>query len=225
MKKKDTYRSPGMGQDGLERVHLPVPMVRKAFKDQFQNKPISFYKNVWKNSRYMESMSVAIYAFQYRSLKKTEISALFAWLKQVRCWEHSDDLSKIFSQALEENPQWVLPQLKKWNKSKNPWERRQSVVSLIEYHGKREKVLPYKELISFIHPLLADEDYYVQKGVGWTLREIYCIYPKQTMKFFEKYLNSIQSTAYSASVEKLDKKTKASFREQRKKYRESLRKK
>ena len=163
--------------------------------------------------------------FQYRSLKKTEVSTLFPWIKQVRCWEHSDDLSKIFAQALEENPQWVLPRLKKWNKSKNPWERRQSVVSLIEYHGKREKVLPFKELISFIHPLLADEDYYVQKGVGWTLREIYCIYPKQTMKFFEKHLNAIQATAYSASVEKLDKKTKADFRQQRKKYRESLRKK
>jgi hypothetical protein len=30
----------------------------------------------------------------------------------------------------------MLPTLRKWNKSRNPWKRRQSVVSLIEYARK-----------------------------------------------------------------------------------------
>lgn len=224
LKHKDGYESPYKGDDGLERIDLRVPVVRKAFKENFQNRSSSFWKKIWKESKYMESMSVAIYAFQYRSLKKNELDLLFTWLKQVRCWEHSDDLSKIFAQALEENPSWVLPTLKKWNSSKNSWERRQSVVSLIEYHGKRKKVLPFNELIRFIKPLLNDGDYYVQKGVGWTLREVYCLYPEKTLAFFERNLNLINAKAYSAAVEKLDSKTKANFRLRRKKYRESLRK-
>lgn len=225
------FTSHCQGDDGLERIGLRVPVVREAFKREFgqsdhlTKKERDFWDKIWRDSRFMESMSLAIYAFQYRSLNKAELTLIKKWVSKVKCWEHSDDLSKIFALAVEENPDWMMATLKKWNKSKNLWERRQSLVGLIEYHGKRKKVLPFKTLISFIRPLLTDQEYYVQKGLGWTLREIYCLYPEKTMSFFEKNLNSIHSTAYSAAVEKLDKKTRQKFRLQRKKYRESLRQK
>jgi 3-methyladenine DNA glycosylase AlkD len=55
-----------------------------------------------------------------------------------------------------------MPWYRKWNADRNPWKRRQSIVGLLEYAQKRKRVQPYKVLISFIEPLLDDEDYYVQ---------------------------------------------------------------
>lgn len=203
------------------RLSIPVPQVRKfthklAPQELTTDQNLRLWDYVWKNTKYFEVMSLAIYHFQYRSLNQKEITKLFTWLNRCHCWEHSDDLSKIFAQALEEKPSWVLPKLTEWNSSKNSWKRRQSLVSLIEYHGKRKKVLPYSKLIKFIKHLIKDEEYYVQKGLGWTLREIYCVYPDQTFTFIEKHLKELSPIAYSTSTEKLDKKTKANLNARRK---------
>lgn len=227
--KQEPFFSHCMGDDGLKRIGLRVPLVRKIFKEnyqkQFSNREdwIKFWSQIWKESTYMESMSMALYAFQYRDLNLKEVRAVSSWIDQVICWEHSDDLSKILAQVVEQNPRWILPTLERWNKAKNPWKRRQSVVGLIEYHNKRDQILPFKQYMSFVIPLLDDKDYYVQKGVGWTLREIYCLYPKETMAFFKQNLNRINSKAYSAAVEKLSAEQKMKFRENRKNHRRKLR--
>jgi 3-methyladenine DNA glycosylase AlkD len=95
------------------------------------------------------------------------------------CWEHCDDLAKIYATVVEANPSWSMPSLKKWNCSGNPWKRRQSMVSLIEYARKRTRLLPFAELIAFVEPLLDDDEDYVQKGLGWTVREIGNAYPEE----------------------------------------------
>ena len=33
---------------------------------------------------------------------------------------------------------------------------------------------------------MSDKEYYVQKGVGWALREMHSVYPKETMGEAEK---------------------------------------
>lgn len=120
---------------------------------------------------------------------------------------------------VEENSQWVLPLYKKWNGSDCRWKRRQSVVGLLEYASKRKKVLPFEKLISFVDALLGDEEHYVQKGVGWTLREIYNVYPEETVKYLKKKVLQISPKAYSAATEKLSKAMKEELKEQRRQER------
>ena len=144
------------------------------------------------------------------------LSTKKTWINRVDCWEHSDDLSKIYAHTLENHPEWIVPVLEKWNKDENPWKRRQSIVSLIEYASKRKKVLPFSKLISFIDPLLSDKDYYVQKGIGWTLREVYNVYPKKTLTYLRKNLLNISSIAYSAATEKVEKEIKKEMNLKRK---------
>ena len=66
---------------------------------------------IWNNTSYFESMSLSIYPFQHKSLSKNEFEKIINWVDKCSCWEHSDDLSKIYAQVLEENPNWILP---KW---------------------------------------------------------------------------------------------------------------
>lgn len=56
-------------------------------------------------------------------------------------------------------------------------------MSLLEYASKRSVYLPFADIIAFLDPLLADDEYYVQKGVGWTIREIYNVYPKEMLQY------------------------------------------
>lgn len=216
-------------KNGFARCGRRVPEVRAILKDplikDLRQQPkrgvLDSWHEIYLNTHSYEIGSLAIYFYQYQTLTKREFSKLKTWVSRCDCWEHSDDLSKIFADTLEQNPDWVLPVLTKWNTAKNPWQRRQSVVSLLEYAQKRDKVLPYPTLISFIETLLDDDEYYVQKGVGWTLREIYNAYPKETLDFFKQRYQEIAPLAWSAATEKLDIKTKARLNQLRKAARSS----
>jgi 3-methyladenine DNA glycosylase AlkD len=125
------------------------------------------------------------------------------WVPRLDNWAHSDELSGFFARILEHHPALVYPQLVEWNGSKNPWERRQSLVSLICYARSRKKFLAAGKMFPLVEHLLEDEHYFVQKGVGWTLRELSVIYHDLTWQFLVKHHTRISGAAFTAAAEKL----------------------
>jgi len=204
---------------------LSIPGVRSVFKTSFSfsqyplPEQIKIWSEIWHHSNLHETLSLAIF-FWEKNIGNTESfitwNELKTWTGKIDNWAHSDGLSGLYSMLLEIKPGMVLPQLKRWNSSKNSWERRQSIVSLVHYHRLRNKVLPYSTLIQLVEPLLDDENYYVQKGVGWTLREISNVYHKQAFTFMKKHCKNITGVAFSAAAEKLNKEEKEELKSLRK---------
>lgn len=212
-------------KNNFRRLHMRVPVVRAIVKEKyaFFNLPsgdiVRVWDYIWKNTEWYEVAHQALYYYQHKTINKAEFVKIKTWVNRCDCWEHSDDLSKIYAQVVEDNPDWILPVFETWNRAKSPWKRRQSVVGLIEYASKRQSVLPFQELIKFVDPLLSDEDYYVQKGVGWTLREICNLYPSEALGYMQSNLILLHPIAYSSATEKLDKVTKAELNLKRKQLR------
>lgn len=146
---------------------------------------------------------------------KNEWSYLRGWVDFVDNWAHSDVLSKIYSVLLERHPHLILPQLKKWNRSKNPWKQRASIVSLIYYASPKRNAPPVTTVLQMVAPLLGVKDKYVQKGVGWTLREAYNLYPKEALTFLEQHIRDLSAIAFSYSTEKLNIHTKGRLKKLR----------
>lgn len=188
-------------------------------KQPFENE-MNLWNEVYPLAKYHETRSLPL-LFAKKQHKKYDPEFLWnitkAWVNHIDNWAHSDTLSSIYSHLLENIEDKIYPQLQKWNSSKNPWERRQSVVSLLLYARTRKKFLKPEKYISLIEPLLSDEDYYVQKGVGWTLRELGVVYPKEQKAFINKHLADISATAFTAAVEKWDKAEKEKLKILRKK--------
>ena len=214
-----------ISKNGFSRLHIRVPVVRAAVKEKYSffdlpcREIINIWDYIWKNSQWYEVAHQALYYYQHKTITKVEFLKIKSWVTRCDCWEHSDDLSKIYAQVVEDNPDWILPVYETWNRARSPWKRRQSVVGLIEYASKRKSVLSFPVLIGFVDPLLADEDYYVQKGVGWTLREIYNLYPVKTLAYIQTNLFLLHILAYSSATEKLDKATRAKMNIKRRQHR------
>lgn len=138
-----------------------------------------------------------------KSLNQHHWPLLKTWVSSVDNWAHSDGLSSVYSSMLKDQLQIIYPQLKKWNLSENPWERRQSVVCLFYYSRTRTHFLTFEQSIALISNLLDDKEYYVQKGVGWALREAGNVYYDETLDFILTHINQIKPAAYSAAIEKL----------------------
>lgn len=146
---------------------------------------------------------------------KREWNILRGWVDFVDNWAHSDVLSKVYSFLLEHDPKLVEPTLRQWNHSRNPWKRRASVVSTIYYASPRRTPPSLQIILSLVKPLLRDPDPYVQKGVGWQLREAYNLWPGEILKFLESHVLELPATTFSYATEKLTKKDKQRLKQKR----------
>ena len=64
-------------------------------------------------------------------------------------------------------------------------------------------------------PLLNDKEYFVQKAVGWTLRESYNVYPKKTYVFINEHIRMISPVAFTTCLEKMTEKEKQALKQKR----------
>lgn len=196
----------------LEFLGLKVPQVKKAYEEGFsflkekEEKVAEIWNYIWENSNVYEVKSMGLQWFSDKKAQKDLIKhwpILKTWADKIDNWAHSDELSGLYSAILEKNPKLIYPTLKDWGDSVNPWLRRQSVVSLLYYSRMRKKVPPLKAMLKHVQKQLDFDHHYVQKGVGWTIREISNLYPTEAVEFMKKNFDTISATAFSAAIEKI----------------------
>ncbi len=142
------------------------------------------------------------------------------WQTKVDSWGKCDALSKIYTKILEIIPEKVLKQLKEWNKSTGIWDKRQSIVSLLYFSRTKKVLLPFDTMINLVNELINDKEYYVQKAVGWSLKELFNVYPEETMRYLKNNIRNISPTALTAAIEKLNKNEKEILKDMRKSARQ-----
>lgn len=209
----------GGGQSKLKFLDIKIPEVRRVFKegfsfsDQAPEKQWKIWDYVWKKSDTFEVMLLASYWAASRPFEETfaHHKVMLAWLARVDNWAHSDELSSHYVKFLEHAPEKLLPVFRKWNRSAKPWFKRQSMVGLLYYARSRKRTLPANLILDFVERHMNDEHYYVQKGVGWTLRECGNVYPRPTLKYLRKNAGRIPAAAWTAATEKLSPSTKKSL--------------
>jgi 3-methyladenine DNA glycosylase AlkD len=161
---------------------------------------------IFESSHIFEVKNQCLYFLDQHKQKKLDIThwgSIKDWVRYVDNWAHSDGLSSIFSMMLQHHLDVLYPQLVQWNKSNNLWERRQSLVCLFYYSRTRKQFLSFEKSIELITNLLNDREYYVQKGLGWALREASNVYYEFTYDFILQHIHQIKPAAYSAAIEKL----------------------
>ncbi len=192
-----------------------------SFYSEDKEKTFLIFNDIYVQSNTFETKNQAFIFLdknhKYISLH-TQLKKLPLWVKQVDNWAHSDCLSKYLTRLVEhtDSQKEMIAILKKWNVSKNIWERRQSLIALYYYARTKKQHVSFELTREFISPLLNDKEYFVQKAVGWTLRESYNVYPQQTFDFIRENIKSITSTAFTACIEKMTEKEKQKLKENRK---------
>ncbi len=209
--------------------NIRVPKIRALLKKgfSFSNDSIdeqwTIWDYIWHHSKIYEQALIALHFANKRSPEELyqKRTLLLKWIKRIDNWALSDEFSNIVAKLYELKPKNLKPTLEKWNRSRNPWERRNSMVGLFYYSRLRKKYPSYKLAIDFIDPHLEDQHYYVQKAVGWTLRECWNVYPEKTYKYLEQRAHRIPPGGWTAATEKLSKTEKAKLTQIRKAKRKS----
>lgn len=211
-KERIHFLKENMMRSKLDFYGLTVGEIRERLKKgfSFSDSTLEDQKKIWKalfkSSNYFEVKSMALIFFQQKkhNLDLKDWTYLKTFTKHIENWEHSDRLSDIYAVLHEKYPKHVFSILRKWNTSKFPWERRQSIVSLFYYARVRKKYPPFSQSLQLIKQLIEDDHIYVQKGVGWALRELYNVYPIKTYAYLETIAQKLAPASWQAATEKLE---------------------
>jgi hypothetical protein len=199
------------------RIHLNsitgnIPLHRRESKRvySFSKAPfdaqLAIWNLVWRTNNGFYPRVHAFFFLERHTKKESELLAMWPvivqWQDDVNDWGLCDSLAKIYTRILELLPGEVYAQLLQWNIDADLWKRRQSVVSLLYYSRTKKRYLSFEQITALITPLLGDKEYYVQKGVGWALRELHNVYPEKALAYLKEHIQSIRGMALTTAVGK-----------------------
>lgn len=182
----------------LRQLYRTVTPADLGLEEQWQ-----LWLEVFRQSQIAEIKTLALMWMaqpRLKELRRKKSADLFKMVDQIDNWAHSDSLSSLLAELLEFNPKH-FPTYQKWNKSRKPWLRRQSIVGLYCYARQRKTHLPADKALKLIEALLEDPHFYVQRGVGWALREVDRVDSKKQRAFVKKNLHRIGGVAWFATSE------------------------
>ncbi len=137
----------------------------------------------WDN-KYREMQYVAMWLLRNYSKKKPleNIGIAEFMIENKSWWDTVDFIApNIAEPYFSENPQEEKIIVNKWLKSDNLWLRRSSII----YQLKRKEKTDTLILLYNIKQLADDTDFFIQKAIGWALREYSKINPDFVIKTSE----------------------------------------
>ncbi|MFC2165535.1 DNA alkylation repair protein [Acidobacteriota bacterium] len=160
------------------------------------------------------SFAIGFIYMQRENLATETFERLGDWLENgIVNWAHTDVLSGQALAHFITNKIVSIESLKEWTMVTSKWKRRAVPVTLVDVLNAD---IPLKILFNTIEPLMLDDEKFVQKGLGWFLREAWKLHPEETEGFLLKWKDTCGRTIIQYATEKMDKDNKIRFKRSKK---------
>lgn len=168
-----------LGIRGPKRTEL----FKKYFPTARKTKEIdwNFIETCWnKEEREFQYAVVYYLKAMQKFLKKGDISKL-KYLVVTR-WDTVDLLSKIIGDVVNRNKELKTLMLEWSKKENNIWLRRVAILHQLSFKENVDKLL----LETILEDNLSDGEFFINKAIGWALRDYSKVNPEWVRKFIEK---------------------------------------
>jgi 3-methyladenine DNA glycosylase AlkD len=167
---------------------LKAEVWRKISKDYFKRELPSFseietiIKDCWQHpKREMQYFGIELLACFKKEWQKETISIIEFILTHKSWWETVDHTAtELTGPYFKKFPLLKESITRKWNRSKNIWLQRSSIM----FQKKYKEETNTKLLSEFILHCSGSKEFFVQKAIGWALRE----YSKSNKKWVKQFV-------------------------------------
>lgn len=182
---------------------IRVPVLRRVALSEFDlsryaaDHRLRIFDYIWRQSNEYEILSIPLLYYRNKALKirPEDFAVIRNWIDRVDDWGHCDDLAAIYSFCCHNWPELVLPFLHKLNGESNLWAIRASIVALVHYSGKNAVYLSPEQVMPLLDPHLVNREKYIANAVGWILREMHKVYPREIEAYVAANAAAISSIA------------------------------
>ena len=176
---------------------------KKYFPDARKAKTIDwdFVENCW-NKEEREFQYVVVYYLKamQKFLKREDISRLKYLIVTKSWWDTVDLLAKVVGSLvirIEGYDQIML----EWSKDSNIWLKRVAILYQLSLKEKVDKQVLERILVNN----LGDSEFFINKAIGWALRDYSKFNPEWVREFIEKNKNGMANLSIREASKYLDK--------------------
>ena len=170
-----------LGVRGATRTEI----YKKHFPEARKSKVIdwNFIETCWnKEEREFQYAVVYYLKTMQKFLKKGDISKLKYLVVAKSWWDTVDLLSKIIGDVVNRNKELKTLMLE-WSKKENDiWLRRVAILHQLSFKENVDRLL----LETILEDNLCDSEFFINKAIGWALRDYSKVNPEWVRKFIEK---------------------------------------
>jgi 3-methyladenine DNA glycosylase AlkD len=171
------------GIKSMERREIQKPFFVKEFlpnKDNLDKIIKSLWEKPQRDYQYFCQELVFKYANQF---EKKDI-ALFEYMVTHKSWWDTVDFiaAKLMGEYFKKYSEQRAAYIEKWLNSNNIWLQRSALLFQLKYKENLDTVL----LSSVINSLLGSKEFFINKAIGWILREFSKTNPKWVVEFCNK---------------------------------------
>ena len=179
----------------LQAFHgIPMPARRAIFQSarkKFNMGSFAEYESVVKElwqGKHREELYLAIdIALHYKPYRIDKAMRLYAFmLRSADNWDTVDTIAAHLVGELVLSNRKHEALLKQWTHSKNMWLRRSALLAHLRHKTRTNTRLLEKTILT----LIDEKDFFIQKAIGWVLRQYAYTSPKWVKQFVRK--NSAQ---------------------------------
>ena len=188
-----------LGVRGATRTEI----YKKYFPDARKTKTIDwdFVESCW-NKEEREFQYVVVYYLKamQKFLKREDISRLKYLIVTKSWWDTVDLLAKVVGSLvirIEGYDQIMI----EWSKDSNIWLKRVAILYQLSLKEKVDKQVLEKILVNN----LGDSEFFINKAIGWALRDYSKFNPEWVREFIEKNKNGMANLSIREASKYLDK--------------------
>lgn len=138
-------------------------------------------RQLWQaEAREYQYLAVDYLRMMQAYLQPDDLSHLRELIVSKSWWDTVDNLVKPLGHLIQRNP-YLFETILAWAEAEDLWLRRAAILSQLTFKEKTQTV----DLEQVLASNLADEEFFIQKAIGWSLRE----YSKTNPSWVADYLN------------------------------------
>jgi len=112
-------------------------------------------------------------------------------------WDTVDRIAqKLVGALFQKYPEFIVPHTTQWMASKNIWLQRTALLFQLKYKEKTDQRL----LFHFVEQLASSDEFFIQKAIGWALREYSKTSPRAVAAFVQ--VHPLSTLSLRESVKK-----------------------
>lgn len=119
----------------------------------------------------------------YKQFNYYDILALTVITRSNQWWENTDGFQSFLKKWFRDNPDYIRPFVLEFYKDENLWMRRLAIIAQL---GMKD-VTDFTVMKRAIRYNLKYDEFFIQKAIGWALRDYSKVNPKEVSKFIANY--------------------------------------
>lgn len=181
-------------QNRFSFLGIPKPILKQLIKPYLQQSrkfqfDWEFVFLCW-DKPYREAQYIAIdyILLHEKNLLDVDINKIQSLITKKSWWETVDNLDSIAGTIVLRYP-YMKEEMRQWSKSENIWLRRASIDFQQKYKEKTDTTL----LEEIICNNIGTNEFFINKAIGWSLRDYSKVNPEWVRDFLERYKDKLSS--------------------------------